>query len=195
MDGATRGLDIRDSLRELNRRYLGLAASTEVARPLPRVAGLSADQRAAAADCPYALFDVRFGDASYWSPRLQSPSLWRIADAPQVGTEAVEFVRLALFYVWHVATSAPLHTQLLLGMPRNVAAAFALLTVDRLPGIALAEADNLAPRWHTCDAYWNALIDAAAKPSAAALRRAQLRGIQFAAAARLAQGPIAAVAR
>jgi hypothetical protein len=193
MDGATRGLDIRDSLRELNRRYLGLAASAGVALPLSRVAGLSSAQQAAAANCPYALFDVRFGDASYWSLRLQSPSLWRIADAPQVLPEAVEFVRLALFYVWHVATSAPLHTQLLLGMPRSVAAAFALLTLDRLPGIALAEAGNLTPRWHTCDAYWNALIDAAANPSAAALRRAQLRGIQFAAAARLAQGPIAAV--
>jgi hypothetical protein len=194
MDGATKGLDIRDSLRELNRRYLGMAASAGIARPLSRVAVLTTDQLAAAANCPYALFDVRFGDASYWSLRLQSPSLWRIADAPEVGTDAVEFVRLALFYVWHVATSAPLHTQLLLGMPRNVAAAFALLTVDRLPGIALAEAGNLTPRWHTCDAYWNALIDAAAKPSAAALRRAQLRGIQYAAAARLAQGPIAGVA-
>src|SRR5580692_11971406 len=112
MDGATKGLDIRDSLRELNRHYLGMAASSGVARPLARVAGLSPDQRAAAANCPYALFDVRFGDASYWSLRLQSPSLWRIADAPEVGTDAVEFVRLALFYVWHVATSAPLHTQL-----------------------------------------------------------------------------------
>jgi hypothetical protein len=194
MDGATKGLDIRDSLRELNRRYLGMVACAGVARPLARVAGLSPDQLAAAANCPYALFDVRFGDATYWSLRLQSPSMWRIADAPEVGIEAVEFVRLALFYVWHVATSAPLHTQLLLGMPRNVAASFALLTVDRLPAIALAEARHLTPRWHTCDAYWNALIDAAAKPSAAALRRAQLRGIQFAAAARLAQGPIAGLA-
>src|SRR5271154_4623652 len=98
MDGTIKGLDIRDSLPELNRRYLGMAASAGVARPLSRVAGLSPDQLAAAANCPYALFDVRFGDASHWSLRLQSPSLWRIADAPGVGAEAVEFVRLALFY-------------------------------------------------------------------------------------------------
>jgi hypothetical protein len=184
MDGA--------NLRELNRRYLGLAACAGSVLPLARVAGLSPAQLAAAADCPYALFDVRFGDEQYWTRRLHGTSVWHIADAPPVGTDAVEFVRLALFYVWHVATSAPLHAQLLLGMPRGVAAAFALLTVDRLPGIAIAEACNLTPRWHTCDAFWNALIDAAARPSAAALRRAHLRGIQFAAAARLPQPPIAA---
>jgi hypothetical protein len=195
MDGTNIGLDARNSLRELNRRYLGLAAAAGSAPALSRVAGLSPPQLAAAADCPYALFDVRFGDEQYWSRRLHGPHQWHVADAPFVLPEAVEFVRLALFYVWHVASGAPLHAQLLLGMPRNVAAAFALLTVDRLPGIAIAEACHLTPRWHTCDAYWNALIDAAARPSAAALRRAQLRGIQFAAAARLSQGPIAAGAQ
>jgi hypothetical protein len=191
MDDANIGLDARNSLRELNRRYLVLAAAAGSAPSLSRVASLSPAQLAAAADCPYALFDVRFGDEQYWVRRLHSPA-WHVADAPPVLPEAVEFVRLALFYVWHVASGAPLHAQLLLGMPRAVAAAFALLTVDRLPGIALAEACNLTPRWHTCDAYWNALIDAAARPSAAALRHAQLRGIQFAAAARLPPGPIAA---
>lgn len=184
----------QESLRELNRRYLGLADSAGLARPPPRVAALSAAQLTAAANCPYALFDVRFGDAAYWAPRLQGAPAWAVADAPPVGIDAVEFVRLALFYAWHVATSAPRHTQLLLGMPGSVAAAFALITVDRIPGIAVAEAGNLAPRWHNCEAYWNALIDAAARTSTAALRRAQLRGIQFAAAARLAQGPIAAEA-
>ena len=192
MDGENKGLEVRDSLRELNRRYLGLAALRAGALPLARVAMLSPAQLAAAANCPYALFDVRFGDGQHWSARLQNTPQWHVADAPQVDGEAVEFVRLALFFAWHVATSAPLHAQLLLGMPRSVAASFALLTVDRLPGIAIAEACHLAPRWHTCSAYWNALIDAAANPSALALRRAQLRGIQFAAAARLLQGPIAA---
>jgi hypothetical protein len=192
MDGENKGLDVRDSLRELNRRYLALAALRGGALPLARVAGLTPAQLAAAANCPYALFDVRFGDGQHWSARLQNTPQWHVADAPQVGSEAVEFVRLALFFVWHVATTAPLHAQLLLGMPRSVAASFALLTVDRLPGIAIAEACHLAPRWQTSNAYWSALIDAAANPSALALRRAQLRGIQFAAAARLLQGPIAA---
>jgi hypothetical protein len=178
-------LDILISLRELNRRFLGLAASIDCETPLARVAALSAAQQAAAADCPYALFDVRFEDQHYWSQRLLATSAWGVADAPPVDTSRLEFVRLALFYVWHIATTAPLRAQLLLGMHPEVVAAFAAQTVDRLPGIAILEASNLTARWHTRDAYWNALIDAAATASAAALRRAQLRGFQFAAAARL----------
>ena len=192
MDDANTGMEARNSLRELNRRYLGLAAVAGNGLSVSRIAALSPLQLAAAADCPYALFDVRFADEQYWLRRLSSPTAWHIADAPPVVAEAVEFVRLALFYVWHVATSAPLHAQLLLGMPRGVAGAFALLTVDRIPGIAIAEAGHLTPRWPTCEAYWNALIDAAARSSPAALRRAQLRGIHFAAAARLPPAPIAA---
>jgi hypothetical protein len=184
--------DILVSLRELNRRFLGLAAALGREAPMVRIAGLSEVQRAAAANCPYALFDVRFEDEQHWVQRLLTPVAWHIADAPQVEPEATEFVRLALFYVWHITATAPLRAQLLLGMPRGVVAAFARLTVDRLPGIALAEAGNLTARWNTCDAYWNALLAAAARLEPAALRRAQLRGIQFAAAARLGKGAIAA---
>jgi hypothetical protein len=183
--GARPKADILISLRELNRRFLGLAASAGRETPLSRVATLSAAQQAAAANCPYALFDVRFEDQQYWSQRLLTTNAWAIADALPADTATLEFMRLALFYVWHIATTAPLRAQLLLGMPPEVVAAFAMQTVDRLPGIAVIEAANLTARWHTCDAYWNALIDAAARPEPAALRRAQLRGIQFAAAARL----------
>ena len=37
-----------------------------------QVAPLSAAQRAAAANCPYALFDLRFQDDGYWRARLQN---------------------------------------------------------------------------------------------------------------------------
>ncbi len=177
--------DILISLRELNRRFLGLAASAGRDSPLSRIAALSPDQQAAAANCPYALFDVRFGDAQHWSQRLRAAGAWVVADAPAVDAATLEFVRLALFYVWHITNTAPLRAQLLLGMPPEVTAAFAAQTVDRLPGVAVVEAANLTARWHSCDAYWNALIAAAAGPESAALRRAQLRGVQFAAAARL----------
>jgi hypothetical protein len=190
-DGRQR-IDILVSLRELNRRFLELAAALGREPPLIRIARLTEAQRAAAANCPYALFDMRFEDEPHWVRLLQSPVAWHIADAPLVEPEAMEFVRLALFYVWHIAATAPLRAQLLLGMPREVVAAFARLTVDRLPGIALAEAGNLTARWQSCDAFWNALLAAAARLEPAALRRAQLRGIQFAAAARLGKGAIAA---
>jgi len=170
------------SLRELNRRFLGLAADAGADSPLRRFAGLGDAQRSAAADCPYALFDIRFGDEVHWSQLLRDPGAWHVADAQRASPEALEFVRVALFYVWHVATSAPLRAQVLLGMSRELVTTFAGQTVDRLPSLAVLEAVQLSPRWHSCDAYWDALLGAALRPGSEALRRAQLRGIQYAAA-------------
>jgi hypothetical protein len=175
------------SLRELNRRFLALAARQGGNTPFRHLAGLDAPDRAAAADCPYALFDLHFGDEAHWSARLGAPVTWQVADAPPADPEALEFVRLALFYVWHVAATAPLRAPLLVGMSSTLVAQFARQTVDRLPALAAREVLQLRPRWHTCDAYWNALLRGARSPGSAALRRAQLCGIQYAAVQRLAR--------
>lgn len=175
------------SLRELNLRFLALASRRAGDTPLLRLAGLDRSRQATAADCPYALFDLRFGDEAHWASRLAAPVTWQVADAPPADLESLEFVRLALFYVWHVAATAPLRAPLLLGMPGGLVAQFARQTVDRLPALAVSEVAQLRPRWHTCDAYWDDLLAGTASPGSQALRRAQLRGIQYAAAQRLAR--------
>jgi hypothetical protein len=176
------------SMHGLNSRFLDLAGklSPELARQL---AGLSAAQRVSAANCPYALFDLRFADDVYWRGRLQAIGSWRIADEPKADAEIVDFVRLALFYSWHVASSAGLAAHLLLGMHGNTAEGFRGISVDALPALALAEAANLTARWSGCSSYWTALISAAARPDPAALRRVQLSGLQLAAAAQLPSEP------
>ncbi|HTB89092.1 MAG TPA: hypothetical protein VK743_14115 [Steroidobacteraceae bacterium] len=176
------------SMRGLNSRFLDLAGklSPELARP---IAVLSPAQRVSAANCPYALFDLRFADDVYWRGRLQAIGTWRVADDLQVDAEIVDFVRLALFYTWHVASSAGLAAHLLLGMHGNTAEAFRGISVDALPALALAEAANLTARWSGCSSYWTALIGAAARPDPAALRRVQLSGLQLAAAAQLPSEP------
>src|ERR1700728_844575 len=105
-----------ESLRDLNHRFLDLTA-VRAGAWVPRgeaglassltaqVAPLSAAQRAAAAGCPYALFDLRFQDDGYWRLRLQDSASWRVADESAVDDDTVNFVRLALFYAWHVASS------------------------------------------------------------------------------------------
>jgi hypothetical protein len=171
------------SLHDLNHRFLDLAASrTEWLAG--RVAPLSQAQRAAAAGCPYALFDLRFQDERHWQLRLRNPGPWCIADESGAD-EAASFVRLALFYAWHVASSAGLNAQLVLGMHLNTAAAFRRATVNQIPALAATEAQYLSPRWGGCSAYWSALTAAASRADAAALRRVQLYGLQLAAAARL----------
>jgi hypothetical protein len=184
------------SLRDLNHRFLDLTAA-QANEWVPRgeaglasslteqVAPLSASQRAAAAGCPYALFDLRFQDDAYWRLRLQDSASWRVADESAVDDDTVGFVRLALFYAWHVASSAGLAAQLLLGMNGSTAAEFRRITVNRLPVLAVTEAVNLSARWSDCTAYWSALTGAASRTDSKALRRVQLYGLQLAAVARL----------
>ena len=152
------------------------------------MAPLSAAQRAAAADCPYALFDLRFQDHGYWRGRLQNPGAWRVAEESVVDDETSNFVRLALFYAWHVASTAGIAAQLLLGMNGHTATAFRRVTVNQLPALAVTESAHLSARWSDCAAYWSALTAAASRANPAALRRVQLSGLQLAAAARLSHG-------
>jgi hypothetical protein len=175
-------------LRELNRRFLDLAAthserpgilkmSKETAAP---IAALSAEARAAAADCPYALFDLRFHDDAHWRARLGES--WRIADEPVVAADVTAFARLALFYAWHLAATPKLGAQLWLGMAESTASAFRAASLDRLPGLAASEAVNLSARWSTSTFYWRALTSAAARGDPRRLRRVQLFGLQLGAA-------------
>jgi hypothetical protein len=174
--------EVLGSLRDLNHRFLDLAAArTEWA--VGQVAALSPAQRAAAAGCPYALFDLRFQDDGYWRLRLQASGSWRVADEPGVDDATVGFVRLALFYAWHVASGAGLKAQLLLGMNGNTAAAFRHTPLNQLPSLVATEAVHLSARWSGCTAYWSALTAAAARADPSVLRRVQLYGLQLAAAA------------
>jgi hypothetical protein len=179
-----------NSLRGLNRLFLDLAGNGLVtAGPAAQVAPLSPAQRAAAADCPYALFDLRFDDHAYWRGRLETIGKWRIADEARSCEDTVDFVRLALFYAWHLASSAALTAHLLLGMRADTVEAFKRLDVDALSSLAHTETANLAARWSGCGAYWTALVGAAAHPDPAHLRRVQLSGFQLAAAAQLPSEP------
>ena len=174
---------ILGSLYDLNHRFLDLAA-VRAGWVATRVAALSAAQRAAAAGCPYALFDLRFQDDGHWRLRLQN--LGRcVADESAVDDDTVSFVRLALFYAWHVAASDGIKAQLLLGMNGITAAAFRRLTVNQLPGLVASEAKHMSPRWSGSAIYWGSLTAAAARTDPKALRRVQLHGLQLAAAARL----------
>ena len=190
-----------DSLRYLNCRFLDLAGhghrgqwrNVPTAQVAEQVALLSAAQRAAAADCPYALFDLRFQDEAHWRARLSLLDNRRVADEPasvakpvdSVHEDVTSFAQLALFYAWHVAAGRGLAAQLLLGMGTETAAAFGRITVNDLPGLAASEAAHLAPRWGDCSAYWSALTGAATRTDRTALRRVQLYGLQLAAAGRL----------
>jgi hypothetical protein len=181
------------SLRALNHRFLDLAAARtnewlgggSSLRLAAQLAPLSAVQREAAAACPYALFDFRFQDDGHWRLRLQHLGAWQVADQPVADEDTVNFVRVALFYAWHVASNTGIAPQLLLGMNGNTVNAFRRITINQLPELVVTESANLSARWCDCCAFWTALTGAASRADPAALRRVQLYGVQLAAAARL----------
>src|SRR5271169_473838 len=142
------------SVHGLNHRFLDLVGAPAGDWPLPgrlklpgevsaQVAPLSAAQRSAAANCPYALFDLRFHDDEHWRARLGGAGHWRIADATVVDDDMASFVRLALFYAWHVASTAKLAAELLLGMSAHTAAAFRGARLNGLAALAASETVNL----------------------------------------------------
>jgi hypothetical protein len=185
-----------ESVRGLNHRFLDLIGaaprawnSCGFARLPPdvqlRIAPLTPAQKKSAANCPYALFDLKFHDDSHWRTRLHPDSSWNVADAPPLDDNRVDFARMALFFAWHVASVDKLAARLLLGMNDVTVAAFRALTIDCLAGLAATEAAHLSARWSDCPTYWSALTRAATRSNSAQLRRAQLQGLQLTAAAHL----------
>lgn len=181
-------------LHDLNHRFLELLAARRDdwhAVPQPdaelaaALAALAPAQRHAAARCPYAIFDLRFNDDEHWRLRLERPGSWRVADGAARDEEAVEFVRLALFYAWHVVCTAQLDAQVLLGMNEYTARAFRAVTLNSLPYLASSEAPELKARWGTRGTFWSSLLRAATRADVQCLKRAQLFGLQLFAAARL----------
>ncbi|HEX4152697.1 MAG TPA: hypothetical protein VHY75_10880 [Steroidobacteraceae bacterium] len=195
---ASFSVEVLAPLYDLNLRFLDLLASRGARRirgseDLPagtweRVAPMSAPQRAAAAQCPYALFDLRFNDETHWKARLCGAGQWRIADESAedgASQDAANFVRLALFYAWHVASTGRHAVRLLLGMSELTAGAFRASTLACLPSLVASETANLTARFCNCGVYWSALMSAAARRDAHRLRKVQLFGLQLAAASLL----------
>ncbi len=188
--------ELFESVRELNHRFLDLLATPSsrwvgtrhvgLSTPvLGQVVPLSVAQKKAVASCPYALFDLRFHDDAYWQTRLLGNNRWGVADELVADQNTLDFVRLALFFAWHVAATGKLAAQFLLGMNEGAVARFRVATIDRLPALVSGEAANLTARWGDCPAYWTALTSAARGRDATGLRRVQLYGLQLAAASHL----------
>jgi hypothetical protein len=182
------------SLRDLNLRFLDLIAAhasgwrgEHAVRMPPESAGrfvpLSGTQRAAAADCPYALFDLRLGDDAHWQSRLAAQP--EVADALPVAEDVAGFARLTLFYAWHVASTSRSSTQLWLGMSEGTAAMFRSMTLNSLPALAASEAPHLSARWCASTFFWSSLASSAQSGDERRLRKVHLFGLQLAAAALL----------
>ncbi|MDE2349857.1 MAG: hypothetical protein KGL92_15240 [Gammaproteobacteria bacterium] len=173
-------VELARSLRDLNAVFLELEGVVAA-----RLAALSPAQRAIIANCPYALFDLRFHDHEHWRRNLRGAGGCCVAETPAGEQRVVAFVRVVLFYAWHLATTARHEASLLFGIPESTADVFAETSPAQLMSIAAMQSVNLSARWSHCEAYWGSLADAAERADRANLRRVQLSGLQLVAAARL----------
>jgi hypothetical protein len=184
------------SLRDLNLRFLDLLAAHasgqggfEALKIGPQASGrivpLTESQRAAAADCPYALFDLKLDDRLHWESGLLPAADPAVADAEPVAEDVAGFMRLSLFYAWHVASTPRSSAQLWLGMSEDTAAVFRNIPLNRLPTLASSAAPHLSARWRERTFFWNTLVSSASRGDEHRLRKVHLFGLQLAAAAML----------
>jgi hypothetical protein len=211
--GEVLGPALRESLRDLNARFLGcmrrmpeeeladLGFAPNVARLL-RAA--EPDSIPTIAACPYALFDAAFRKAEYWQAICG-------VDASAVSREPhrealdqrrgdphgyrrhgygdyVALSEMALFFAWHLANTDALATRLVLGMPAATAALIRSCTLPVIAGAVQMERYLLRPRWPQRTLFWRRLLAITAQSSFEEARIAQLVGIQLMATEEGAEG-------
>ncbi len=164
---------VLEPLHELNRTWLALLAmvphcwSTGAGAsrlPDPVGAGLMSllpEQRAEMARCPFSLFTARFNDSAYWlgvagNRQVHEPSSDE-GDEDAAGS-AGEFAELALFFAWHLVRANPSSAKIVLGMPDQTIAAFALLSLNTLQQLGRHPGALITSRWPHRTWFWLRLL-------------------------------------
>ncbi len=147
---------------------LGIPAATAA-----RVAELAAPERARIASCPYTLFDLRFGDAAFWSAPLPP------RPAAPASPAGLAFARTSIFLAWHLAHSNALAAALVLGMSADVQRAWRALPLSELDAASHVVLPHLRARFGSHPSFWARLL--AGTPAAS--DSARLLGLQLLAAA------------
>ena len=187
---------VLDAIRQANLSFLMLAGARAVvaggkpvfglAVPLAaRIARLDAAGRAAAASCPYTLFNLAFEDARFWRSVVVD------AHAPTLGSIADEatLARTAVFLGWHLAQSNEVTAALALGMTPSAREAWRGLPLSALDRAAMAALPRLEARWGAHARFWPRLLDAASEPFGERVEAVRLLGLQLLAAGGMPASP------
>jgi len=198
MLGAT---GVAQALAEANRGFLErvtarVAAAGGSAGAHGRVFGLSMDhagrllrllpaERETLAAAPFALFDLRFGDAVFWSSVLGpreggvGEALATLAGATVTPLAPGRWVRASVVLAWHLAQRSGLAAALTLGMTPAVQALWCGMPLALLePAAAAAEGAVLA-RWGAHPKFWGRMLAAVERHDAAGLQAVRHLGWQL----------------
>lgn len=144
-----------------------------------RVMRLLPAERARLAAAPFALFDLRFGDAAFWAGVLGASSTTSIG---RNGPAAGRWARGATVLAWHMAQRGGLVAALSVGMTPAVQALWAGMPLSTLEPAANAAEEVLVARWGGHPRFWNRMLTAVECDDSPALHAVRHLGWQLLAA-------------
>lgn len=186
---------LEPALTEANLGFLERVASRAAASPRqdtlpPSLLGLPAEyasrvlrllpaERSRLAAAPFALFDLRFGDAAFWANVLgKSPPTSIGPNGPAAG----RWARGATVLAWHLAQRGGLVAALTIGMTPAVQALWSGMPLAALESVASAAEEVLGARWGSHPRFWNRMLTAVERDDSPGLHAVRHLGWQLLAA-------------
>lgn len=187
LDAAT-----RRALGSVNLAFLNLAVELAEEGRLKLISGLPAraidaliDPEASQRLCerlPYALFDLRFGDGSYWENEIACVAAVGVQDtaaSPAIDERIVSFVRAVIMLVWHLAQTRAAGARLVFGTASATLAALGAMPIGQVERLARRIAPTLTARFGSRTRFWLQFEGCAARPDDHAVNLLQQLGLQI----------------
>lgn len=180
----------RKALHSLNHAFLSLAAELAEEGRLRLISGLPpravdalVDLRSGEALCerlPYALFDLRFADGSWWETQVAAAGGVQDArETPETDPRIVAFAHSVVMLVWHLAQTRAAGARLVFGTGPATLAALAAMPVAAAAGLARRVAPALTARFGARTRFWLQFEGCATRPDARSFDVLQRLGLQI----------------
>lgn len=185
LDAAT-----RRALGSVNLAFLGLATVLADEDRLKLIAGLPSraidsliHPEAGERLCerlPYALFDLKFGDAAFWeSEAAAAAGVQDAPPAPATDERLAAFARAAVMLAWHLSQTRPAAARIALGAAPATVAALTRLPVAAVEKLARRVAPALTARFGSRTRFWLQFEGCAAHPDERSVELLQRLGLQI----------------
>jgi hypothetical protein len=142
---------------------------------------IGADAGIRVCEClPYALFDLRFGDGSFWA--LEVAAANGVQDAPgaaAVDERIVAFVRAAVTVMWHLAQTRAAGARLVFGASPATIAAVGAMPVAAVERLARRVAGTLTARFSSRTRFWLQFEGCAVRPESGSVESLRRLGLQI----------------
>jgi hypothetical protein len=129
---------------------------------------------------PFALFDLRFADGSFWSSEVAAAGGVQDASAqPAADERIVAFTRAAIMVIWHLAQTRASCARLVFGAAPATIAAIAGMPVVAVERLVRRVAAALSARFGSRARFWLQFEGCAARPDARSVELLRQLGLQI----------------